>query len=228
MLSDCGHTLADESPTLATSSCPCGQLTNNGRLSSSLYVSIDARLILDAYGGASVKVIPRHDQPQSQKLRSANPSSPDPSHETYFFCEQSTGALHFHVGAGSDGQFPVEEAASLLAMHCMFGGQSPRDYAVMVEAAHKSLGSLTEKAEKLLQAGHSVRSSVKLTRRQEEVYGGVMRSLANKEIAAALNLSERTVKFHVSSLLTKFHVRGRLELRSEPTQCMQPMIERNR
>ena len=98
----------------------------------------------------------------------------------------------------------------------------------MVEAAHKTLGSLTEKAEKLLQAGHSVRSSVKLTRRQEEVYGGVMRSLANKEIAAALNLSERTVKFHVSSLLTKFHVRGRVELRSEPTQCMQPMIERNR
>ena len=31
-------------------------------------------------------------------------------------------------------------------------------------------------------------------------------------IAAALNLSERTVKFHVSSLLAKFRVRGRMEL----------------
>lgn len=39
-----------------------------------------------------------------------------------------------------------------------------------------------------------------------------MRSLANKEIAASLNLSERTVKFHVSSLLSKFRVRGRMEL----------------
>jgi hypothetical protein len=39
-----------------------------------------------------------------------------------------------------------------------------------------------------------------------------MRSLANKEIAASLNLSERTVKFHVSSLLAKFRVRGRMEL----------------
>jgi DNA-binding CsgD family transcriptional regulator len=88
----------------------------------------------------------------------------------------------------------------------------------MVEAAHESLEGLTEKAEKLLQAGHSVGSSVKLTRREEEVLGGVMRSLANKEIAATLNLSERTVKFHVSSLLTKFRVRGRMELVREATR----------
>lgn len=32
------------------------------------------------------------------------------------------------------------------------------------------------------------------------------------EIAASLNLSERAIKFHVSSLLTKFQVRGRMEL----------------
>jgi DNA-binding NarL/FixJ family response regulator len=89
---------------------------------------------------------------------------------------------------------------------------------VMVQAAHDALEGLTEKAEKLLQAGHSVGSSVKLTRREEEVLGGVMRSLANKEIAASLNLSERTVKFHVSSLLTKFRVRGRMELVREATR----------
>jgi DNA-binding CsgD family transcriptional regulator len=136
-------------------------------------------------------------------------------HETYFFYEKSTGVSHFHVEADSDGQFPVEEAAGLLAMHCMVRGQSPRDYVVMVEAAPESLEGLTEKAEKLLQAGHSVGSSVKLTRREEEVLGGVMRSLANKEIAASLNLSERTVKFHVSSLLTKFRARGRMELARE-------------
>src|SRR5262249_40845019 len=103
-------------------------------------------------------------------------------------------------------------------MHCMVRGQSPRDYVVMVEAAHDSLEGLTEKAEKLLQAGHSVGSSVKLTRREEEVLGGVMRSLANKEIASMLNLSERTVKFHVSSLLAKFRVRGRMELVREATR----------
>jgi DNA-binding CsgD family transcriptional regulator len=154
-----------------------------------------------------VKVIRRNEE-----LHDLNVSSPNLSRELYFFYEKNTGVSHFHVEAGADGQFPVEEAAGLLAMHCMVRGQSPKDYVVMVQAAHEALEGLSEKAEKLLQAGHSVGSSVKLTRREEEVLGGVMRSLANKEIAASLNLSERTVKFHVSSLLTKFRVRGRMEL----------------
>ena len=163
-----------------------------------------------------MKVVRRNDQPHHGEPH-LNQSSIR-SRETYFFYEKNTGVSHFHVEAGPEGQFPVEEAAGLLAMHCMVRGQSPRDYVVMVEAAHDSLEGLTEKAEKLLQAGHSVGSSVKLTRREEEVLGGVMRSLANKEIAATLNLSERTVKFHVSSLLTKFRVRGRMELVREATR----------
>jgi DNA-binding NarL/FixJ family response regulator len=56
---------------------------------------------------------------------------------------------------------------------------------------------------------------LKLTCREGEVLGGVTRSLVNKRIAASLNLSERTLKFHVSSLLTKFRVRGRMELARE-------------
>jgi DNA-binding CsgD family transcriptional regulator len=161
-----------------------------------------------------VKVIHRNEPPREQEpphLTASGPG-PGPMRETYFFYEKNTGVSHFHVEASADGHFPVEEAAGLLAMHCMVRGQSPRDYVVMVEAAHEALEGLTDKAEKLLQAGHSVGSSVKLTRREEEVLGGVMRSLANKEIAASLNLSERTVKFHVSSLLIKFRVRGRMEL----------------
>ncbi len=61
--------------------------------------------------------------------------------ETYFFCEKNTGVSHFHVEASADGQFPVEEAAGLLAMHCKVRGQSPRDYVVMVEAAHEALAA---------------------------------------------------------------------------------------
>src|SRR5260370_35596140 len=94
----------------------------------------------------------------------------------------------------------------------MVRGQWPADFVVMVQAEQVILEELNDKAEKLLQAGHSVSGPIKLTRREEEVPGGVMRSLANKEIAATLNLSERTVKFHVSSLLAKFGVRGRMEL----------------
>jgi DNA-binding CsgD family transcriptional regulator len=153
-----------------------------------------------------VKVIRKNEQPHLSVSRANS------VRELFYFYEKGTGVSHFHIEAGSNGQFPVEQAAGLLAMHCLVRGQSPKDYVVMVQAAPESLEGLTEKAEQLLQAGRSVGSSVKLTRREEEVLGGVMRSLANKEIAASLNLSERTVKFHVSSLLAKFRVRGRMEL----------------
>ena len=155
-------------------------------------------------GGHHVKTIRRN-----KPLTKPSLSNPTSRGELYFFYEKTTGVSHFHLEASPNGQFPVEQAASLLAMHCMVRGQSPADYVVMVEATH---AALAEKAENLLQAGYSVHRSVKLTRREEEVLGGVMRSRANKEIATSLNLSERTVKFHVSSLLAKFHVRGRMEL----------------
>jgi DNA-binding CsgD family transcriptional regulator len=139
-------------------------------------------------------------------------SFPNSRRELYFFCETKTGVSRFHVKAGPDGQFPVEEAAGLLAMHCMVRGQSPADYVVMVEAAHEAWANLAEKTESLLQAGYSVPHSVKITCREEEVLAGVMRSKTNKEIAVSLNMCERTVKFHVSSLLSKFHVHGRMAL----------------
>ena len=150
-----------------------------------------------------------------QQLPSPRPALP---RNQFYFYEKNTGVTHFHVEAGPDGSFPVDQAAGLLAMHCMVRGQSPNDYVVMVRAEGDVLEGLNEKAEKLLQAGRAVSSPVKLTRREEEVLNGVMRSLANKEIAATLNLSERTVKFHVSSLLSKFHVRSRMELVREASR----------
>ena len=172
-----------------------------------------------------MKVIRKSEQPQRMAVSRQNLPR-----ELYFFYEKNTGVSHFHVEAGADGRFPVEQAAGLLAMHCLVRGHSPRDYVVMVQAAPQSLEGLAEKAEQLLQAGRSVGNSVRLTRREEEVLGGVMRSLANKEIAATLNLSERTVKFHVSSLLSKFCVRGRMELVREAARhtatpmTMQPSV----
>lgn len=133
----------------------------------------------------------------------------------YLFYEKSTGTAHFHVEAGPEGELPVDHAAGLLAMHCMVRGQSPSDYMIMVPADPSSLSGLAEKAQQILESGHGAKSSVRLTRREEEVLEGVLRSLANKEIASLLNLSERTVKFHVSSLLAKFKVRSRMELLRE-------------
>jgi DNA-binding CsgD family transcriptional regulator len=163
--------------------------------------------------GVHVKLIRRSEQPH--QLTDSRPAHP---RNVYFFYEKTTGVAHFQVAAGTDGRFPVDQAAGLLAMHCMVRGQAPSDYVVMVQADDEALEGLTEKANMLLLAGKSVHTQHKLTRREEEVLSGLMKSLANKEIAANLNLSERTVKFHVSSLLAKFRVRGRMELVREASR----------
>jgi DNA-binding NarL/FixJ family response regulator len=156
----------------------------------------------------------------SPRLATKSPTEPS----VYLFHEKNTGAAHFRVEAGPDGELPVDHAAGLLAMHCMVRGQCPGDYLIMVPAAPENLRDLCEKTQKLLEAGRSVKASVKLTRREEEVLDGILRSLANKEIACELNLSVRTIKFHVSSLLSKFKVRGRMELMSEASQqTMKPL-----
>jgi two-component system, NarL family, nitrate/nitrite response regulator NarL len=51
-----------------------------------------------------------------------------------------------------------------------------------------------------------------LSRREQEVLSSLLENLANKEIGSKLNISERTVKFHVSNLLSKFGVRRRADL----------------
>jgi DNA-binding NarL/FixJ family response regulator len=51
-----------------------------------------------------------------------------------------------------------------------------------------------------------------LSRRECQVLDLLLANLSNKEIAAKLFISERTVKFHVSNLLSKFNVRRRADL----------------
>jgi DNA-binding NarL/FixJ family response regulator len=50
-----------------------------------------------------------------------------------------------------------------------------------------------------------------LTERETEVLDLLAKGLANKQIAAALGISEHTVKFHVSSIYTKLNVTNRTE-----------------
>lgn len=155
---------------------------------------------------------------RSHSLPSLITAEPSQVPQTFLFCEKQSGVAHFEVAADRDGRLPVEEAACLLAMHCMVRGQSPEDYTVMVQAEQSHTVGLLERAQSLLAAGQAVKSEVKVTRREEEVLRGILRGHANKEIAGDLNLSERTVKFHVSSLLSKFRVRGRMELVREASR----------
>lgn len=52
----------------------------------------------------------------------------------------------------------------------------------------------------------------KFSTRERQVLAGVKRGLGNKEIANELNISERTIKFHVSNILAKTNCTNRREL----------------
>ena len=61
-------------------------------------------------------------------------------------------------------------------------------------------------------AGLAKAAEIEVSRREKEVIDCLLQNLSNKEIASKLNISERTVKFHVSNLLTKFNVQRRADL----------------
>jgi two-component system nitrate/nitrite response regulator NarL len=75
---------------------------------------------------------------------------------------------------------------------------------------------LSSFVDSILNGSHSRRlkadMSADLSRREQEVLNSLLENLANKEIGNKLNISERTVKFHVSNLLSKFGVRRRADL----------------
>jgi two-component system nitrate/nitrite response regulator NarL len=54
--------------------------------------------------------------------------------------------------------------------------------------------------------------SKNLTEREKEVASTLAKGASNKEIASALNITERTVKAHITAILEKLQVRDRLQL----------------
>lgn len=131
---------------------------------------------------------------------------------TFVFFDKTTHTHRFEVKAQADGSMPAHEAASLLAMHCVMRGQTPKDFGVMVGVDANLLNGLERRAQKLINACVTLHFDVQLSQRQHQVLRGVLQNLTNKEIAAQLQIGVRTVKFHVSSLLGKFGVTDRLSL----------------
>jgi DNA-binding CsgD family transcriptional regulator len=146
------------------------------------------------------------DSDGSLRLTNAKP-------EAFVFCERASGAVRFQVKATEEGTVPVEWAAGLLAMHCVVRGQKPDDYRVLVVPSQGLPASVCERASELLEASRvTLGSPANVTRRESEVLECVLKHKSNKEIGNVLHLSERTIKFHISSLLAKFGARDRVDL----------------
>jgi DNA-binding CsgD family transcriptional regulator len=132
--------------------------------------------------------------------------------KAFVFFDRKTGTQRFEVKANADGSMPVNQVASLLGLHCVTRGQTPKDFGVVVAAGEDLLNGLGIHANKLIHECQMFQSPVRLTRRQEEVLHMVLQNHSNKEIARMANVSVRTVKFHISSLLGKFDVANRMGL----------------
>lgn len=77
-------------------------------------------------------------------------------------------------------------------------------------------------AEYMKKANLSLRktSPIDLTLREEQILYLLNKGYANRKIASALDISERTVKFHISNILHKRRVRSRKELIL--SECSEP------
>lgn len=156
-----------------------------------------------------VRVLPKL-VPHSKKHEPSRASS-------FIFCEKSTGLAQFQAESSADLASNIERMASLLAMQCLVRGCEPGDYAILVPAEKALASRLMGRAKELLAEGLALANPVSLSPRQREILHAVVCNRANKEIAAKLNITVRTVKFHISSLLSKFGVDNRTELARRAT-----------
>ena len=156
--------------------------------------------------------------PQGKK-RDASPS------KLFVFCEKSTGVAHFRTASASGTNGALERMAGLLAMQCLVRGQNPGDFEIMIPADKDLANRLMARADELLEQGRTIAGPATLSPRQREILNAVLCNHANKEIAARLNISVRTVKFHVSSLLSKFGVENRAELARRAAGFLQPLLQ---
>jgi DNA-binding CsgD family transcriptional regulator len=163
-----------------------------------------------------LRVVPKVVQQQKKRERSSTNS--------FVFCEKRTGAAQFRAASDVNFNCPVERMAGLLAMQCLVRGQEPRDFEIMVPADRSIAERLVLRAQDLLEEGRAMACPASLSPRQREVLHSVINNRANKEIASKLNITVRTVKFHISTLLSKFGAESRAELARRATGLVRSAV----
>ena len=160
----------------------------------------------------------------------AKPVQQVKQHETdqpslFVFCEKATGVAQFRAQTYAGSENTLERIASLFAMQCLVRGEDPDDFAVLIPADSSLSGQLISRTKDLLDQGREASNPKSLSPRQTEILRSVLCNRANKEIASKLNITVRTVKFHISSLLSKFGVENRTELARKAAGSLQPLAQ---
>ena len=105
--------------------------------------------------------------------------------------------IYAMLDAGADGYLLKDSDPELLLQQIIEGAQGSNVYSNIVR-------------DYLMTRGRSANPFQTLTERELDVLQEVARGLSNKEIAAALHISEETVKVHIRNLLRKLDVRSRV------------------
>jgi DNA-binding NarL/FixJ family response regulator len=130
-------------------------------------------------------------------------------------------ALHALTAAGTRARALVitsftEPAAVLPAVRAGAAGYVYKDVdppalAAAIRAVHAGHVLLNPDVARLLTDSAPPADGAHLTAREREVLAEVARGRSNREIARALGLAEKTVKTHVSAILTKLGVQDRTQ-----------------
>ena len=101
------------------------------------------------------------------------------------------------------------------AMSYLLKDVSPAGLVKAIQAAHRGEAQLHPEIARKLMEEFSTRARepipADLTRRELEVLRLIARGLSNREIAGELVISEKTVKTHVSNILSKLHLADRTQ-----------------
>lgn len=105
--------------------------------------------------------------------------------------------IYAMLDAGADGYLLKDSEPELLLQQIIDGAGGQNVYSAIVR-------------DYLATRGYSANPFKTLTERELDVLQEVARGLSNKEIAAALHISEETVKVHIRNFLRKLDVRSRV------------------
>lgn len=108
------------------------------------------------------------------------------------------------AGAGGFLLKDARRADLVAAVHAVAAGESP----LAPSVTRRLIDDLVRRPAPARPASGSV---ARLTPREREILGMVAKGLSNAELAAALFVSEHTVKTHVSNLLAKLGLRDRVQ-----------------